>query len=201
VQVKQFKRIAVFKWKRRMQAFYSRFGTMQVKEYCEHEILRDGSPVIVRAIKPHDKQALQNALSRLSAESVYSRFFYKKQRFSSRELEFFTNVDFEQHVALGVGLLENDEMLPIGIARYIVEASNPTRAEVAFTVDDDYQGIGVGSTLLAHLILIARSRGIEEFFAAILPSNNKMVHVFEHAGLPISRSVSSEVVEISLRLG
>lgn len=173
---------------------------MQINDYCEHETLRDGSPVVVRAIMPDDRDALQAAIARLSGESAYFRFFYPKRELSARELDFFTNVDFENHVALGVGLVEESETLPIGIARYIVDGLSPKRAEIAFTVDDNFQGIGVGSLLLRHLVLIAQQRGIDEFVATVLPTNQKMLQVFEHAGLPLQKTVTPEVVEISLAL-
>ena len=100
----------------------------------------------------------------------------------------------------GVGLLEGNKALPIGIGRYIVDANSPKRAEVAFTVDDNFQGIGVGSLLLKHLIWVARQRGIEEFFATVLPNNEAMIRVFKNSRLPLQETVSSEFVEISLFL-
>ena len=168
-------------------------------EYCVEETLRDGSPVIVRAIKPEDKPALQNGLDRLSRESTYSRFFYAKRQFSERELKFLTELDFERHVAIGVGLLEGGDMLPIGIGRYIVEDKSK-RAEVAFTVADEFQGIGVGSLLLQHLVVVARENGIQEFFATTLVTNQKMLGVFERSRLPMQKRLSGGVVEITISL-
>lgn len=121
---------------------------MGIQDYRKNEVLDDGSSVVVRAIRPEDKLALRAAFSRLSTESACSRFFRARQSSSATELKYFTEVDFVHHVAIGVALLQGKQALPIGIGRYIVSHSDPQSAEIAFTVDDDYQGIGVGSSLL-----------------------------------------------------
>ncbi|MFT5302694.1 MAG: GNAT superfamily N-acetyltransferase [Mariniblastus sp.] len=173
---------------------------MSIKDYCVEATLHDGSPVLVRAIRPTDKSALQTALNNLSVDSKYFRFFYPKQEFSKRELEFFTELDFERHVAIGVELQEDGESLPIGIARYIVDEIFPTRAEVAFTVADEFQGLGVGSMLLDHLVILAVENGINEFFATTFQVNQKMLRVFERSGLPMQRKRIDDVVEITMDL-
>lgn len=173
---------------------------MNWNDYFHEDVLKDGSLVVVRAIKPDDKDALQDALKRLSSDSAYTRFFYPKRKFSTRELKFFTELDFDRHVALGVGLVEGGDTLPIGIGRYIVEEPDSTRAEVAFTVADEFQGLGVGSMLLKHLAGIARELGIAEFFATTLATNQKMLRVFSQTQLPMKRQASDGVVEIKLAL-
>ena len=49
--------------------------------------------------------------------------------------------------------------------------SRPGAAEVAFVVIDDYQGQGIGAALLRHLAAIARSAGLKELVAEVLPEN------------------------------
>ncbi len=173
---------------------------MGILDYCKNEVLDDGSPVVVRVIRPEDKPALRAAFSRLSTESVYSRFFRAKHSLSSTELEYFTKVDFEHHVAIGVALLQDEQELPIGIGRYVVSHSDPQTAEIAFTVDDDYQGIGVGSLLLKHLYHIAKHKGIETFYATVLTTNARMLHCFSRSQLPMQQSMASGEIAITLAL-
>lgn len=155
---------------------------------------------MVRSIQPDDKPALKDAFSRLSFDSVYSRFFRAKHNLSARELAYFTEVDFVNHVAIGVGLLQSDEVLPIGIARYIVTETDPKAAEIALTVDDDYQGIGAGSLLLKHLCGIAVANGVKHFHATVLPTNDKMLHVFQRSRLPMRKTIGADVIEVTLIL-
>jgi GNAT superfamily N-acetyltransferase len=173
---------------------------MDIKLYCENEVLHDGSSVIVRAIQPDDKNALREAFYELSRESVRFRFFQMKHSLSDQELEYFTEIDFLTHVALGIGLLEEEDIIPIGIGRYIVDQSDPTKAEIAFTVDDAYQGFGVGSLLLKHLSRIAKVKGVEEFHASVLETNEKMIRVLRRSEVSKKESQESGLIDFSLRL-
>ena len=82
-------------------------------------------------------------------QSLQRRFFVVKRGFSDKEIAFFMNIDFVNHVAL-VALAEEDgRKVIIGGGRYIV--TEPGKAEIAFVVIDDYQGQGVGTLLMRHL--------------------------------------------------
>ena len=95
------------------------------------------------------------------------------------ELEYFTEVDFDHHVAIGVALLQAEQELPIGIGRYVVSRPDHKSAEIAFTVDDDYQGIGVGSLLLKHLSHIAKDKGIFNLDVFLQPITNFFKKIFK----------------------
>ena len=61
-------------------------------------------------------------------------------------------------------------------------SAKPGKAELALAVIDEYQGLGIGSALLRHLVTIARECGISELFAEVLPDNRPMLKVFEKNG-------------------
>ncbi len=165
------------------------------RPYAAEGILRDGTSVHVRAIRADDRAALASAFAQLSPESVYLRFFRAKQRLTDDELTRFTQLDFVERAALLATLrLEGRERI-VGVARYAV--THPGRAEVAFTVGDAYQGRGVGSLLLEHLVLVARDNGITEFEADVLGENNRMLRVFAHSGFRVTRSLDAGVFHLS----
>ncbi len=166
--------------------------------YRERDVLDDGSVVLVRAIRPDDRVSLNEAFSRLSSASVRARFFRHRTSLSSKELEYFTKVDFVNHVAIGVGLLEEEQTFPIGIGRYVVDAERPKSAEFALTVDDACQGIGVGSLMLKHLSEIARNSGIEKLHGTLLSANKRMLHALQRTQLPFNTVSSEGVVEVTI---
>jgi acetyl coenzyme A synthetase (ADP forming)-like protein len=136
----------------------------------------------------------------LSSRSVYFRFFQTKQQLTDEELRYFTELDFTRNVALVATLRESDAEHIIGVGRYfrLHENGQPTsRAEVAFTVADAYQGKGVGTLLLEHLAAIARLQGIDTFEAYVLGENNRMLQVFEASGFTVQSSFESGVFHIS----
>lgn len=168
------------------------------RHYEVEEILRDGGSIYIRAIRPDDRERLQDHFQSLSPTSVYFRFFGAKRRLSEEELTRFTQLDFENHIGLVASLREGGEERIIGVGRYIIRdpVHAAKQAEVAFAVRDDHQGRGIGTVLLEHLATIAQAKGIKEFEADVLGENNRMLQVFARSGFTVTRSVAAGVVHV-----
>jgi RimJ/RimL family protein N-acetyltransferase len=138
------------------------------------------------------------AVASSSTQSLYRRFFTPKRSFSEKEVAFFLNVDFVDHLALVAVLNEGRRPMIVGGARYFVV--QPGRAEVAFTVVDHYQGQGVGALLMRHLAATARQAGIKELIAEVLADNIAMLRVFEKSGLRLATKQEAGVVYVALQL-
>ena len=138
-------------------------------------VLADGATVHMRAMRAEDEARLAEMYEHLSADSVYYRFFSPVPRATATSLEM-NRLGDEGHAAR-VALL-GDEIM--AAARY--DVVGPGVAEVAFVVADEHQGRGVGTLLLEHLAVIARSHGIHTFAADTLPNNAKMLGLFAAAG-------------------
>ncbi len=130
--------------------------------YSVDHKLKDGTGVTIRAIRPDDKKRMVEAFKNLEPESIYTRFFGFKSELSDEELKTATEVDFEKTVALVVTIpAGGGEENIIGAGRYIMydPPTDLPSAEIAFTVEEDYQGQGIASSILRNLIHIARERG------------------------------------------
>jgi RimJ/RimL family protein N-acetyltransferase len=160
--------------------------------------LRNGRRIEIRALRPDDRDNLVEAVDHTSQRSLYRRFFGAKRHFTEKEIRFFLNVDFINHVALVAVAEEDGHPTVVGGGRYIVTA--PGTAEVAFMVVDRYQGQGIGAILMRHLSLIAREAGLRELTAEVLSSNEAMLKVFEKSGLPLTAKTESAITHVSLRL-
>jgi GNAT superfamily N-acetyltransferase len=151
--------------RRRGTPLASRRGpvTTDLRGYAVEEILRDGRSIHIRAIRSDDRERLADHFQYLSARSVDFRFMGMKRHLSEADLDYFTRVDFVCHVSLVATLRDGAAEQIIDVGRYVVRDPSCTAAEVAFAVTDEYQGRGVGTLLLEHLLRIARERGITEF--------------------------------------
>jgi RimJ/RimL family protein N-acetyltransferase len=85
----------------------------------------------------------------------------------------------------------------IAEARFVKDRTRPY-GDVAFVVDEEYQGIGIASFMLDMLIRLAKERGLQGFVADVLASNKSMLKVFEKSGLPVRSSLSSGAYEITM---
>ncbi|WP_114948139.1 GNAT family N-acetyltransferase [Microvirga calopogonii] len=171
---------------------------MQAKDYSATETLRSGLAIEIRALRPEDRAGLLAAVGRTSDQSLYRRFFAFKRSFTDQEIDFYLNVDFAGHVALVALLDEEGRPVIVGGCRYIVV--QPGQAEVAFAVDDAHQGQGVGTALMRHLAAIARSGGLKELIADVLPGNTAMLKIFRASGLGIKAEREPEATHLVLDL-
>jgi GNAT superfamily N-acetyltransferase len=154
-------------------------------------MLGGGTSARVRAICPDDAVARRAFHSRLSPESIVLRFFGPHPRLSDAEVERFTHVDAVDRVAL---VAERAGEI-VAVARYD-RAPGSDQAEVAFVVDDAFQGQGLGTVLLQNLAETARSHGVRWLVADTLSENFRMLNVFRHAGFARTFTRSSEVMRV-----
>lgn len=151
-------------------------------------VRRDGGRVVIRALRPDDGPAIAAGFERLSPRSRFMRFFSAMPRLSPTVLGLLTAVDGVDHVAIAAfdpdkaSDVGADDGLGIGVARYIRSVVDPTAAEAAVAVIDDYHGRGIGTMLLSALGVAARANGIERFEAELLSENEAMRRVFADLG-------------------
>ena len=164
-------------------------------EWACDVVLSDGATVHVRPIRPEDRPQLEALYNGASRRSRYMRFFSAPRRLPEALLDRLANVDYIDRMAL---VAEHGDKI-IGVGSYDRLADKPT-AEVAFMVDDDNQGRGLGTLLLEHLATIAGRHGIERFMALTLPENDEMLGVFKSVGFKVTRAPfadSRPAVELS----
>jgi GNAT superfamily N-acetyltransferase len=174
-----------------------------MEHYASQERLKDGTQVIVRGVRSDDGPKIRRAFKELDRETVYSRFFGYKADIDHEELQRFTGVDFERDVALLVTIGSGEQEIVVGGASYFgTEAKHrPHSAEMAFTVEEDYQGLGVGTCLMRHLIEIARTKGVTHLEADVLAHNLPMLKVFRRSGLPVTVRQEGDVKHVVLQVG
>jgi RimJ/RimL family protein N-acetyltransferase len=147
-------------------------------------VLRDGSEVLIRQIRSSDAPLLADGFARLSARSRQMRFLSPKRSLSAAELRFLTEVDHHDHEAIGA--LSPADGRGVGIARYIRDPGDPTAAEIAVTIVDDWQGRGLGTELLARLSERARQAGISRFTATVAYGNAAMTGLLQNMGAELA---------------
>ena len=144
-------------------------------------VLHDGVTITVRPITPDDRDGLNDFHERCSERTHYLRFFSSRPHLHADMLDRFVNVDHDNRDAI-VAVVEREI---VGVARYD-RLDDATAAEVAFVVEDRYQGRGIATVLLHELAAAAVERGVREFRAITLSENVEMRHVFRHSGYKVT---------------
>jgi GNAT superfamily N-acetyltransferase len=167
-------------------------------DYCERARLRDGREVVLRLVRPDDKERLHRGFLALSPESRYRRFFTIKSDLTDEELRYLTEVDGVHHFALGAISADGED--GVGVARFIQIDGEPGVAEAAIAVLDGCHGQGLGSLLFQRLIAAAAERGVERFRCEMLGTNAGMSDLVRALAPTASAEVASGVVRMEFEL-
>lgn len=152
-----------------------------------------------RAIRPSDEECMRHLFYRFSDESVYSRYFCTVSCMPHAKMQEYVNVDWNQVMSI-VGLVgEEGQGRIIAEARFI-KIPGSSMAEIVFVVDDQYQRLGIASTLYRILVKLARERGVKGFIAEVLSSNVGVMNVFQKGDLPVKACLESGVYRLEIQL-
>ncbi len=164
-------------------------------------ILRDGSRVTVREVRPEDAPAFSAAFAGLSAEAPYNRFLGAVRELPPSLLDRAVNPVEGRELALVAiaGDVETGEIL--GGARYFVEADG-TACEFAITVAEQCRRLGLASHMMQVLIAAARARGMKCMRGYVLASNTPMLALARRLGFALTASDAGPTVRLaSIDLG
>ena len=156
------------------------------EKYSTSVALKDGSSLHLRPILMSDEERLLALFSRMSKQTIYLRFHHVLTHMSREEARRFCTVDYEDTFALVGTLGEGSEERIIAVGRY-ARQPGANRAQIAFEVEDKYQGLGIGTHLLDQLAYIARDKSITTFEAEVLAENKDMMNVLINSGFTMQR--------------
>ncbi len=136
----------------------------------------------------------------LSASTGYRRLL-SPRRPSPEEINRFVNFDRQRELALIATTLVQDRELQIGVARYVKESTSGD-AEFAIVLGDAWQGRGVGTKLLASLLVAAKADGVRRLFGMAQSENIGMLALgrklgFKHARDPRSATITNLTIDLA----
>jgi acyl-CoA hydrolase/GNAT superfamily N-acetyltransferase len=179
------------------QIFIEKSAHLYPAEVNSQHTFKHGTRVRFRAIRPSDEEEMRRLFYRFSDQSVYYRYFAPIKVMPHSKMQEYVNVDFSQVLSI-VGLVgDSGQGHIIAEARFIKDQRRPW-ADVAFVVDEQYQGLGIASYLYKTLLRYAKDRGIHGFTADILASNKAMMNVFENGGEIINAKLEYGVYHLEI---
>lgn len=149
--------------------------------------LGKGGSVRIRPVRADDAEGLKLSYQRLSPQSRYYRFFTSRSALADQLAESLTNIDHERHFAWAVfdpdarSEVGDDSGLSIGAARIIRDA-DPTMAEAALSIVDEYHNLGIGRFLIELMVHTAADVGIDVLRFEILRENRPMIMLIASMG-------------------
>jgi GNAT superfamily N-acetyltransferase len=143
--------------------------------------LRSGKSLTVRFVEPRDAEALQNYFRGLSVRSRYNRFLGAMRELPQSELGHFTHAGEDDRFSVIALMMVDGFETIVGEARYGLEVGTGN-FEFGLSIDDRWQGQGIGSALLRNLDCRAAAFGAKQIFGDTLRSNDVMLGLARKSG-------------------
>ena len=159
--------------------------------------LRDGREVQIRPTRTSDIRAMQALFYRLSEADIQTRFFQKLTSLTDDAAQHLCSVDYEEEMAFAavVGPAAHERI--VATSSYFLNPASGL-AEVAYMVDPEWQGAGLGAILHAGLVDYARAHGARGLTADVLPGNLRMMRVFERGDHSLSVETEAGVATLTM---
>jgi len=170
------------------------------EEYVRSAALPDGTPVLLRPIKPEDEPMWLELLGSCSRESIYQRFRYFFHWDSHDVATRYCFIDYDREIGIVAELNDGDRRRLLGVGRLVADPDHEN-VEYAVLVTDDWQNRGLGSLLTDYCIEIARHWNLGRIVAQTTQDNPRMINVFRKRGFAVCPDPHSSLVDVELALG
>jgi len=158
-----------------------------LRQYSDVLSSRDGAAVTVRFVEPRDAASLQNYFRALTMRSRYNRFFGAISELPPAELDHFIHIgEADRFSVVATMTIDGFETI-VGEARYAFHADTAS-IEFGLSIDDRWQGHGIGKALLKNLECRAASFGAARLFGDTLRSNDAMIGLARRSGYAFTHS-------------
>ena len=155
------------------------------EKYTKPSKLIDGTPVLLRPIKPEDEPLWLELLGNCSKESIYSRFRYNFHYDSHEIATQFCFIDYAREIAIVAEVTEGDKKKLIGVGRLIADLDHET-VEYAILIADAWQKKELGTMLTEYCVEIAKQWNLKRVVAETTKDNQPMISVFKKLGFKVN---------------
>ena len=147
------------------------------------DALNDGSHVLIRPLRPQDREREKAFIENLSPATRHQRFLGEIKEVGEQLLNQLMDVGTPQRVAYVALVHDNGELREVGISRYAQVDEQPSHCEFAVTIADEWQGKGLGALLMQHLIDEARNNGFQQMYSVDSAANYSMRRLAKQLGM------------------
>jgi len=173
-------------------------GNFDPKKYETLVRLRDSRTVLLRPIKPEDEPLWLEMCQNFSEESVRYRFFHIIKDTPHEMRARYCDIDYDREIGIVAELEEEGRRQILGVVRLIIE-SDGKKGEIAFIVADPWQGLGLGSKMVDHMIEICKDKGLETIYALMLSDNYRVIRLLKNRGFTIQYTNDEAKANLNLK--
>ena len=158
----------------------------------------DGERVLFRPARPTDERSIQEHFYNLDLQDVVRRFLHMKTSFVRDEMENVYQVDYIHDMTIVAVIGDPGYEKVIAVGGYFLEPAR-NLAEVAYSVDKQWQGKGISTTIQEKLSRTAREHGISGLVAYTEPGNRGMIKLFNKLPYEVKSKYDGEIITLIAR--
>ncbi|MGQ9914371.1 MAG: bifunctional acetate--CoA ligase family protein/GNAT family N-acetyltransferase [Thermogutta sp.] len=166
------------------------------EEFVTERQLKDGTPVVLRPIKPEDEPMWHELLASCSTQSLWFRFSYLFKQTTHEMAARYCFIDYDREIGIVAEVEEEGQRRLIGVGRLVADANHEV-AEYAVIVVDRWHGRGLGGLLTDYCLEVAKRWGIKKVVAETSKDNARMLATFRNRGFEFNEKADQEVVLVS----
>ncbi len=166
------------------------------EEFVAEKKMADGTPVVLRPIKPEDEPMWHDLLGSCSTQSLWFRFSYLFKQTTHEMAARYCFVDYDREIGIVAEVEEEGERKLIGVGRLVADM-NHENAEYAVIVVDRWHGHGLGGLLTDYCLDVARRWGVKHVVAETSKDNARMLATFRNRGFEMNEESEEDVVLVS----
>ena len=166
-------------------------------QYESDWLLEDGTPVLLRPMRPEDEPLVTELLHNCSDDTLYFRYFHLIKKWTHQMLIRFTQNDYDREIGLTAFGQPPGPVTMMGVGRLVMAPERDT-AEFAVIVADPWQGKGLGQKLIERVMEIARENGVNLLWGEVLAANLPMLELVKKLGFRVSRDESDDTRRVEM---
>jgi len=165
-------------------------------EFVTERKMKDGTPVILRPIKPEDEPMWHELLASCSTQSIWFRFSYLFKQTTHEMATRYCFIDYDREIGIVAEVEENGQRKLIGVGRLVADVNHEV-AEYALIVVDRWHGHGLGGLLTDYCVEVAKRWGVKKVVAETSKDNARMLATFRNRGFTLNDEQEQDVVLVS----
>ena len=166
------------------------------EEFVAQRQMKDGTPVILRPIKPEDEPMWHELLGSCSTQSIWFRFSYLFKQTTHEMATRYCFIDYDRELGIVAEVEEDGQRKLIGVGRLVADM-NHEAAEYAVIVVDRWHGHGLGGLLTDYCLEVAKKWGVKRVVAETSKDNARMLATFRNRNFQLNDNQEQDVVLVS----
>ena len=158
-----------------------------------HDVLPDGTRVLVRPLQPEDAALYPDFIAHVTPQDARLRFFVAIRELSEERIAELTQLDYGR--AMAFIAIDEASGAMLGVVRLHLDAEARS-GEYAVIVRSALKGHGLGWLLMQRIIEYARTIGLERVHGEVLAENTTMLRMCAELGFQIGDDLHSKGIKV-----